>query len=72
MATVVALMPHFQKLAAQGRDCFFIGISSGLSMVSAAWIPNYSASKAASHSFLMALRAQLVDSRIHVVEIKPR
>ncbi|KAF4564823.1 hypothetical protein EYR40_010994 [Pleurotus pulmonarius] len=71
VATIVALMPHFHRLAAQGRDCFFIGISSGLSMVPAAWVPNYSASKAAIHSFLMALRAQLVDSRIHVVEIMP-
>ncbi|KAF9495114.1 NAD(P)-binding protein [Pleurotus eryngii] len=71
VATVVALMSQFQKSVAQGRDCFFIGISSGLSMVPAAWVPNYSASKAAIHSFLMAFRAQLVDSKIHVIEIMP-
>ncbi|KAF7419467.1 hypothetical protein PC9H_002057 [Pleurotus ostreatus] len=71
LTTVLALMPHFQKLAAQGRECFFVGISSGLSMVPAAWVPNYAATKAAVHSLLMALRAQLADSKIHVVEVMP-
>ncbi|KAL0954388.1 hypothetical protein HGRIS_003372 [Hohenbuehelia grisea] len=72
VVAVVALMPHFQKLADQGRHCFIVGISSGLSMVPTAWVPNYAASKAAVHSFLLALRAQLADGSIHVIEVMPR
>ncbi|KJA28905.1 hypothetical protein HYPSUDRAFT_33348 [Hypholoma sublateritium FD-334 SS-4] len=71
VATITYLLPHFQKLAASGRPCNIIVISSGLCMIPAAWVPNYSATKAALHSFTMALRASLHGTTIRVVEVYP-
>ncbi|KAK0447035.1 uncharacterized protein EV420DRAFT_1276377 [Desarmillaria tabescens] len=69
--SVVYLLPHLQKLSAQGRNCSIIIVTSGLSMVPAAWVPNYSATKAALHSFSMSLRAQMNGTNINVVEVIP-
>ncbi|KAK0196333.1 hypothetical protein F5146DRAFT_323277 [Armillaria mellea] len=69
--SVIYLLPHLQKLAAQGRNCSVIIVTSGLSMVPAAWVPNYSATKAALHSFSMSLRAQMSGTNINVVEVIP-
>ncbi|KAK0468834.1 hypothetical protein IW261DRAFT_1011676 [Armillaria novae-zelandiae] len=59
------------SIQAQGRSCSVIIITSGLSMVPAAWVPNYSATKAALHSFSMSLRAQMSGTNINVVEVIP-
>ncbi|GEO07449.1 short-chain dehydrogenase [Adhaeribacter aerolatus] len=48
-----------------------INISSIVAFVPATWIPVYSATKAAIHSFTMSLRHQLIKPRITVFEIVP-
>ncbi|KAF9038313.1 NAD(P)-binding protein [Hymenopellis radicata] len=65
------LLPHFKKLNAEGRHISIIIVTSGLCMVPSASLPNYSATKAALHSYAMALRASFVGTNIHVVEIIP-
>jgi len=64
-------MPHFLSLAAQGRPCIIVPVTSGLAIVPGAWIPNYSACKAALHSFSTSLRVQLEGTNVHVMEIIP-
>jgi len=48
-----------------------INISSGLAFVPIAFMPVYSATKAAIHSFTMSLRHQLKDTSVKVFEIIP-
>jgi len=71
VAFVNYIMPHFLKLSDDGRSTSIVIVTSGLSVVPAAWVPNYSASKAALHSFTMSLRAQVHDKKINVIEIVP-
>lgn len=48
-----------------------INISSGLALTPGVWVPIYSATKAAIHSFTMSLRLQLEKSNVQVVEVFP-
>lgn len=63
----VALLPHLleQKRAA------ILTVSSGLAFVPLATTPTYSATKAAIHSWSMALREQLKATSVEVIEIAP-
>ncbi|KAF8645734.1 hypothetical protein AX16_007602 [Volvariella volvacea WC 439] len=71
VTVILSLIPHFSKLSTQGQPCLFIPITSGLSITPAAWISNYSASKAALHNFLMSLRVSLDGQSIDIMEIIP-
>ena len=62
-----ALLPH---LLAQ-PDSTLATVSSGLAFVPLAATPTYSATKAAVHSWSMAMRHQLQDTSVSVVEIAP-
>ena len=62
-----ALLPH---LLAQ-PDSTLATVSSGLAFVPLAATPAYSATKAAIHSWSMAMRHQLKDTSVAVVEIAP-
>lgn len=62
-----ALLPH---LRAQPHAAV-LTVSSGLAFVPMAATPTYSATKAAIHSYSMALRHQLRDTSIQVIEIVP-
>ncbi|MGV8833594.1 MAG: SDR family oxidoreductase [Devosia sp.] len=62
-----ALLPH---LLAQPRSAV-LTVSSGLAFVPKASTPSYSATKAAIHSYSQALRHQLRDSVVEVIEIAP-
>lgn len=62
-----ALLPH---LLAQPRASL-VTVSSGLAFVPLAATPTYSATKAAIHSWSMALRQQLKDTAVEVIEIAP-
>ena len=62
-----ALLPHLLK---QERAAI-LTVSSGLAFVPLATTPTYSATKAAIHSWSMALREQLKATPVEVVEIAP-
>ncbi len=62
-----ALLPHL----AQQADAIIMTVSSGLAFVPLAMTPTYSATKAAIHSWSMAMRHQLKDSSVRVVELAP-
>jgi uncharacterized oxidoreductase len=61
------LVPHFQKQ----KQAAIINVSSGLAIRPGAWVPIYSATKAAIHSFTQSLRLQLENSSISVIEVLP-
>ncbi len=62
-----ALLPH---LLARPKASL-VTVSSGLAFVPLAATPTYSATKAAIHSWSMAMREQLRDSSVEVIEIAP-
>jgi uncharacterized oxidoreductase len=62
-----ALLPHFQKQP----NATVLTVSSGLAFVPMAATPTYSATKAAIHSYSMAIREQLKDTSVEVIEIVP-
>lgn len=61
------LLPHLTK---QPRAAI-VNVSSGLAFVPAVFAPVYAATKAALHSFTMALRQELARTSIEVIEIVP-
>jgi len=61
------LMPHLLKQRSAG----ILIVSSGLAFVPSAFVPTYSATKAALHSYAQSLRFQLKDTRLRVIEIAP-
>ncbi len=62
-----ALLPHLLKQ----REATVINVSSGLAFVPLAATPTYSATKAGLHSWSMAIREQLKDTAVRVVELAP-
>ncbi|KAI9813191.1 MAG: hypothetical protein M1832_006363 [Thelocarpon impressellum] len=63
-----AFLPFLQERKEGGT---LIYMSSGLALLPLPRCPNYSATKAALHQFLLALRVQLRESRVKIVEILP-
>lgn len=61
------LVPHLR----QRPGAAIINVTSGLSFAPAAFVPIYSATKAALHSFTLSLRHQLKPEGIAVLEIVP-
>ena len=62
-----ALLPHLQKQSSSA----IINVSSGLAFVPFPATPTYSATKAALHSYTVALRVQLQGTSVEVIEIIP-
>lgn len=62
-----ALLPHLQ----QQPQATIINVTSGLAFVPLAITPTYNATKAALHSYSQALRSQLRDTNIQVIELIP-
>jgi uncharacterized oxidoreductase len=60
-------IPHLRNQ----RDAAIINISSGLAIMPGVWVPVYSATKAAIHSFTISLRHQLENTSIKVIEVFP-
>ncbi|WP_462410811.1 SDR family oxidoreductase [Neobacillus sp. Marseille-QA0830] len=61
------LIPHLRKQ----NQAAILNVSSGLAIMPGVWVPIYSATKAAIHSFSLSLRHQLADTSIGVIEIFP-
>ena len=59
-----------EHLAAQD-DAAIVTVTSGLAFVPLPLTPTYSATKAAIHSFTEAMRVQLADTSVQVIEIAP-
>ncbi|KAG1755084.1 uncharacterized protein EDB91DRAFT_1097192 [Suillus paluster] len=68
---ITFVLPHLIKLGEQGRPTFLYAVSSGLSIVPAAGVAGYCATKAAIHSLSISLAVQLKEKNVHVVEILP-
>ncbi|MGK6319251.1 SDR family oxidoreductase [Sphingomonas sp. DT-204] len=62
-----ALLPHLQR---QPRSTI-VNVSSGLAFVPLAITPTYNATKAAIHSYTIALRRQLRNTPVEVLELIP-
>lgn len=62
-----ALLPHLR----QQPQATIMNVSSGLAFVPLVLTPTYSATKAAIHSYTQALRFQLQDTSVAVVELIP-
>ncbi len=62
-----ALLPHFLAQPA----ATILTVSSGLAFVPLSLNPTYSATKAAIHSYTQAMRYQLADTAIEVIELVP-
>ncbi|KAK1231842.1 hypothetical protein PQX77_005056 [Marasmius sp. AFHP31] len=71
LAVIAAILPHFKTLAATGRPCMIVNVTSGLAVVPATHLSNYSASKAALHSMTMSLQSQFQGTNIHFIEVVP-
>jgi uncharacterized oxidoreductase len=61
------LLPHLVKQS----DATIMTVSSGLAFVPLATTPTYSATKAAIHSWSMAMRHKLKDTSVKIVELAP-
>ncbi|KAL9595453.1 MAG: hypothetical protein Q9179_004967 [Wetmoreana sp. 5 TL-2023] len=68
MVLAQLIVPHLLSLK---RQTTFVLVSSGLAFVPGPCYPVYCPTKAAIHSFALALRAQLADSNCRVVELAP-
>ncbi|KAL0567174.1 hypothetical protein V5O48_014824 [Marasmius crinis-equi] len=71
LAVVAGILPHFKELAAAGRQCMVVIVTSGLAVVPAPHLCNYSASKSALHSMTMSLQSQFQGTNIHFIEVVP-
>jgi uncharacterized oxidoreductase len=67
MRLTSALLPHLLKQ----KEATLMTVSSGLAFVPLAFTPTYSASKAAMHSWSDAIRQQLKDTSVRVIELAP-
>lgn len=61
----------FSQLFVEKEQATIVNVSSGLAIIPMVISPIYSASKAAVHAFTMALRHQLSETAIKVIEILP-
>lgn len=68
LALTKAFLPFLQD---KNTESSLIYTSSGLALIPSPNCPNYCASKAALHHFILCLRRQLQGSQIKVVEILP-
>ncbi|WP_110926118.1 SDR family oxidoreductase [Bacillus massiliglaciei] len=60
-------LPHLLKQSSAA----VLNVSSGLALTPGVWVPIYSATKAAIHSFTQSLRLQLEKTEVKVIEIFP-
>ncbi|WP_251548739.1 SDR family oxidoreductase [Neobacillus muris] len=61
------LIPHLK----QQSKAAIMNVSSGLAIMPGVWVPIYSSTKAAIHSFSTSLRHQLAGTSIEVIEVFP-
>jgi uncharacterized oxidoreductase len=67
MRLTAAMLPHLMEQ----KDATIMTVSSGLAFVPLAFTPTYSASKTAMHFWSEAIRQQLKDTSVKVIELAP-
>lgn len=67
----IRLIGAFSAFLAKQPNAVIMNVSSGLAFVPLPFTPTYSATKAAIHSFTDAIRVQLADTGIQVIELVP-
>jgi uncharacterized oxidoreductase len=67
----IRLIAAFSEFLATKHDATIMNVSSGLAFVPLPITPTYNATKAAIHSLSVALRVQLANTSIKVVELIP-
>lgn len=67
----IRMVNAFAPFLAGQDDAVIMNVSSGLAFVPLPITPTYSATKAAIHSFTEALRVQLADTSVQVIELAP-
>jgi len=60
-------IPHLIKQ----KEAAIINVTSGLAVQPGVWVPIYSATKAAMHSFTLTMRHQLENTSVEVIEVLP-
>ena len=71
LALTKAFLPFLQAKSSTESSSSLIYTTSGLALVPITRCPNYCASKAALHHFILCLRRQLHGSTVKVIEIFP-
>jgi len=67
----IRLIAAFSEFLQQKDDATIITVSSGLASVPLPVTPTYSATKSAIHAFSEAIRVQLSDTSVQVIELVP-
>ncbi|MCU1405549.1 MAG: hypothetical protein JWQ43_1852 [Glaciihabitans sp.] len=67
----IRLIAAFTEFLARQDNATIITVSSGLASVPLPVTPTYNATKAAIHSFSEAIRVQLADTSVQVIELVP-
>ncbi|KAL1744939.1 hypothetical protein HDZ31DRAFT_37538 [Schizophyllum fasciatum] len=76
VSMITAFLPHLMKIgvsAKKERPTLIAPVTSGLALIPLPQVCNYSATKAALHSFSISLRIQMENAKtnVHVLEIMP-
>lgn len=71
VALTKAILPHLISRGKQGKTAGICYTTSALGLVPGPPVPNYSATKAAMHSFILTLREQVKGSGVEVLELLP-
>lgn len=70
-APILVARHYIPQLLALKKDAQFMFTSSGIAYIPSGVYPVYSATKAAVHHFAVALRQQMKDTNVSVIEIAP-
>lgn len=71
IALTKAFLPFLMTRAAKGEPAGIAYTTSTLGLVPSPKVSNYSATKAAMHSFILGMRHQVKDSGVKVIEVLP-
>lgn len=71
VACTKEFLPFLMSRAKEGKPAGLLYTTSSLAMVPIFTVPNYCATKAAMHSFILTLREQLKESNVQILELFP-
>lgn len=71
VALTKAFLPFLMSRAKEGKAAGLMYTTSSLALVPIFPVPNYCATKAAMHHFILSLREQMKDSKVQILEVFP-